>query len=227
MLLERYRKQTALPQIGKSGQEHLAKSVVTVVGCGGLGSPVLTYLACAGIGTLRLIDCDVVEESNLNRQFLHRTEAVGKEKTVSAAEILAEINPYIRLELKQEELKEENARELLTGSDVVVDCLDNLPARHVAAEACIALGIPLIEGGVSGFQGFLLVIEKPEQMLDHLGFRDPEEPAPVIGVTPGVLGCLQAAECIKWLLHLPDRLSGIMIAVDLLDMRMERIPLIS
>ena len=227
MTQKRYQKQIAISQIGKAGQERLERSVVTVIGCGGLGSPALTYLACAGIGTLRIIDNDIVEESNLNRQFLHTTDSVGMAKTESAAKRLKEINPCIRIEAIQQELTKENVKTLLTGSDVVLSCLDHLSARLIAGAACIEMGIPMIEGGVCGFQGFLSVIEEPGQMLDRLGFRDPdgqEEPA-VIGVAPGIIGTLQAAECIKWLLHLQSRSRKELLVVDLLDLRLEHIPL--
>lgn len=202
----RYERQIIIPQIGGSGQEKLKNSRVTVVGCGGLGSPVLTYLALAGVGHLRMIDCDVVSLTNLNRQFFYEEQEIDERKSETAAKFLKKRNPQITLEPIHEMLTEENALELLKDSDVVVDCVDRIEARRVVGHACSKLSIPLVEAGVHGFYGYVLPINPGKSACLECVETGPVKemiPVPAIGATVGVIGSLQAVETLKILLELP------------------------
>jgi molybdopterin/thiamine biosynthesis adenylyltransferase len=222
----RYERQLLLPQIGESGQGKLAASVVTVVGCGGLGSPVLTYLACAGVGTLRIIDCDTVSESNLNRQFLHGEQSIGMEKTASAMRTLRALNTGIRIEAHQTAVSDDNIGELIEGSDAVVDCADNVATRLTVDRGCIRAGIPLVEGGINGFSGFVMCVDREHACLGCLGYDRAvgSGPRPVLGATAGVIGSLQAMECLKLLLGAGEPLFGTLLQYDGLTGSFERIP---
>ena len=221
----RYERQLLMPQIGPEGQKKLEQSTVTVIGSGGLGSPVLTFLTCAGVGTIRIIDCDVVSESNLNRQFLHNTEDVDKLKTQSATEKLSVLNPDVNLIVINKRLDEDNAEDIIKGSDVVVDCVDNIPTRITVARACIKQNIPLVEGGVYGFYGYVIDIRRDSPCLSCIGYDKAKQktPVPVLGVTAGVIGCMQANECIKLLLGVGDPLYGRMLTYDGLSASWEEI----
>lgn len=212
----RYERQILMPQIGQKGQEKLENGKVTVIGAGGLGSPVLTYLACAGVGRIQIIDCDVVCESNLNRQFLHQTGDVGRPKVQSAKEKLTLLNPNISLSTLNTRLNAENIEECLIGSDAVVDCVDNIETRIMVARACIQLNIPLVEGGVRGFYGYVIDIGRDYPCLSCLGYDKAKQqtPVPILGVTAGVIGCMQANECIKLLLGVGEPLFGRMLNYD-------------
>lgn len=205
-----------MPQIGQEGQKKLERSTVTVIGAGGLGSPVLTYLTSAGVGTIRIIDCDVVSESNLNRQFLHNTEDVGKLKILSAKEKLSLLNPNVNFITINVRLEMDNIEEFIACSDVVVDCVDNIATRTSVARACIKLDIPLVEGGVCGFYGYVLDIGRNCACLSCLGYDkvQPKTPVPVLGVTAGAIGCMQANECIKLLLNIGEPLFGRLLNYD-------------
>lgn len=211
----RYERQTLMSQIGQEGQRKLKESTVTVIGSGGLGSPVLTYLTCAGVGTIRIVDCDVVSESNLNRQFLHNTDDLGKQKVLSAKEKLTQLNPNVTFSIINERLDKYNSEKILSESDVVVDCVDNIATRTAVAQACIKLDIPLVEGGISGFYGYVIDIGRDYPCLSCLGYDKKEKmPVPVLGVTAGVIGCMQANECIKLLLEIGEPLYGRMLNYD-------------
>ena len=202
----RYERQLIVPQIGAEGQEKLAKSKVTVIGCGGLGSPVLTYLAMAGVGHLRLIDCDAVSDTNLNRQFFYEESDVNEVKCERAAEFLKKRNSQMILEPVNELLTEKNALELLKDSDVVVDCVDRIAARKIVGWACTKLSIPLVEAGVHGFYGYVLPINPGKSACLTCMETGPVKemiPVPAIGAAVGVIGSLQAVEALKILLGLP------------------------
>jgi len=202
----RYERQLIVPQIGSEGQEKLAKSRVTVVGCGGLGSPVLTFLALAGVGHLRLIDCDVVSATNLNRQFFYEEADMDEVKCEKAAEFLKKRNPQITLEPINELLTEENALDLLKDSDVVVDCVDRIAARKIVGWACNQLNVPLVEAGVHGFYGYVLPINPGKSACLTCMETGPVKdmiPVPAIGAAVGVIGSLQAVEALKIVLGLP------------------------
>ncbi|HEX2938562.1 MAG TPA: HesA/MoeB/ThiF family protein [Ruminiclostridium sp.] len=212
----RYERQLLMPQIGQVGQKKLEQSTVTVIGAGGLGSPVLTYLTSAGVGTIRIIDCDIVSESNLNRQFLHNTEDIGKLKILSSKEKLSLLNPNVNFKVINKRLDNNNIHEIITGSDVVVDCVDNIATRIITARACIKLNIPLVEGGVCGFYGYVIDIGRDFACLSCLGYDkvQPKTPVPVLGVTAGAIGCMQANECIKLLLGVGEPLYGRLLNYD-------------
>ena len=214
--MERYERQILLDRIGVSGQEKLSRARVTVVGAGGLGSPVLTYLTEAGVGNIRVIDCDTVSLTNLNRQYLHGEKDLGREKTVSALEKLSSLNSEIRLEGISRRLNTENAEELIGNASVVVDCVDNVATRLIVNEVCIRKGIPLVEGGVKGFYGFVTVVSEESACLECLGYNSRMDGniTPVLGVTAGVIGALQASECLKLLLETGETLAGRLLQYD-------------
>ncbi len=213
----RYSRQILLPQIGEQGQKRLAESPAAVIGCGGLGAPVLTSLALAGVGKLRLIDHDRIGLSNLNRQFLYEESELDKEKCERAADFLRRRNSGIVLETVCERLTEENARRLLSGVDVIVDCVDRVETRRHAGRAARRLSVPLVEGGVHGFYGFVLsVLPGKSACLECVTAQEAEErgPVPAVGAVAGVIGSLQAVECMKILLGLPHVLYGRMLQYD-------------
>ena len=221
----RYDRQILLPQIGEEGQTKLEKATVTVIGCGGLGSPVLTYLACAGVGTLRIVDCDIVSETNLNRQFLHGEHSIGVDKTKSAVEALGAMNGDIRIEAHQMMVDEENFGALIAGSDAVVDCSDNAETRLVINRGCLRADIPLIEGGINGFSGFVLCVDREHACLGCLGYERSKKHGPlaVLGATAGIIGSLQAMECLKLLLGCGENLFGTMLQYNGLTGAFDRI----
>lgn len=222
----RYERQLIVPQIGAEGQEKLAKSRVTVVGCGGLGSPVLTYLSLAGVGHIRLVDCDAVSVTNLNRQFFYEETDVDGVKCQKSAEFLKKRNSQIILEPVNELLTEENALELLKDSDVVVDCVDRIAARKIVGWACRLLSIPLVEAGVHGFYGYVLPMNPGKSACLQCMETGPVKetlPVPAIGAAAGVIGSLQAVEALKILLGLPVSY-GVMLQYDGIYSEFEPIP---
>ncbi|HET6765043.1 MAG TPA: ThiF family adenylyltransferase, partial [Longimicrobiaceae bacterium] len=153
----RYSRHLILPEVGMEGQRKLKAARVLLVGTGGLGSPLALYLAAAGVGTLGLVDFDVVDESNLQRQVIHGTASVGRPKIDSAAERIADVNPHVRVEKHETRLTSENALEILAGYDVVVDGTDNFPTRYLVNDACVMLGKPNVYGSIFRFDGQLSV----------------------------------------------------------------------
>ena len=187
---------------GEEGQEKLKSATVLVAGCGGLGSPIMHYLAVAGIGHIRLVDKDTVEQSNLNRQILHWHRDIGKSKSQSAEEKLAELNPNIELEAFNTEISAENIDELIQGADIIVDALDNYETRMLLNRAAIRQSVPLVHGAVNGFHGQLTtVIPGKTPCIECLiPEKPPKEVFPILGCTAGVVGTMQANEVIKYLL---------------------------
>jgi molybdopterin/thiamine biosynthesis adenylyltransferase len=230
--LERYARQIMIYGFGKEGQEKLKKAKVFIAGAGGLGSPVAIYLAAAGVGTLRLVDHDTVELSNLNRQVLHWDENIGSRKADSAQAKLQKMNRDIKIEAIAETITEANVSQLVAGADVIVDAMDNLPARYLLNRAAIKKGIPFCHGAVYGFEGrAMTVIPGKTACLNcvYHGATPPREEFPVIGVTPAVIGCVQATEVIKYLVGLGELLTNRMLAYDGMSMtftelRVERDP---
>ncbi len=212
----RYERQRMMKEIGDKGQERLSRATVAVVGCGGLGSPALTYLASAGIGKLILIDSDEVSLTNLNRQFLHGTKDIGRPKVISAKEKLLDMNGDIEIQGIQEKLTPENVERMIHGADVVLDCVDNIETRILLGRACLGKNIPLIEAGVQGFYGWLMSISRESACLECMGMEHMsiDSPVPIIGTTAGVVGTLQANECIKILLGMEENLFGKMLQYD-------------
>ena len=227
----RYSRHLRLPEIGLAGQQRLKAARVLVVGCGGLGCPVLQYLAAAGVGTLGLLDFDTVDDSNLQRQVLYATADVGRPKAVVAAEKLAAQNPFITLQTHEVLLSATNALALFAGYDLVVDCSDNFATRYLVSDACVVLGRPLVFGAIFKFEGQVSVFNHQSGPTYRCLY--PQAPAPgeapgcaeigVLGVLPGLVGTLQAAEALKIILGLGEVLSGRLLLVDALAMRFETI----
>ena len=225
---ERYKRQIAIPQIGPEGQQKLAESTVVVAGAGGLGSPTLTYLTLAGVGHIRVIDCDDVSLSNLNRQFLHTEQDLKKRKTTSALESLTTWNSTVDIEVRDEWITAESVERLIGKPDVVVDCLDNITARLLVGEYCLKQNIPLVEGGIRGFYGWVTSICRESACLRCMGYHEGMEQngIPVLGATAGVIGSLQATECIKLLLGIGEPLFGRMLQYDGLSGSMDELPVL-
>ena len=230
--LRRYARHLILPEVGLEGQEKISLARVLCLGAGGLGSPVALYLAAAGIGTLGLVDFDEVELSNLQRQVLHGTPDVGRPKTESARDSLRRLNPEVNLELHPARLTSRNALEIVGAYDVVVDGTDNFPTRYLANDACVLLGKPNVYGSVFRFEG------QASLFVPRLGgpcYRClyPEPPPPgaapscaeagVLGVLPGLIGCIQATEVLKLVLGRGASLMGRLLLYDALQMTFREI----
>lgn len=222
--LVRYGRHLSLPEVGMAGQQRLKASRVLLVGLGGLGSPLALYLAAAGVGRLGLVDHDVVEASNLQRQVLYGTGDVGQPKVEIAKRRVAEVNPLIRVETHPVRFSEENARALVESYDVIVDGSDNFPTRYLVNDACVLYRKPLVWGAVERFEGQVAVFWSQHGPCYRCLFPRPPAPgtvpncaeAGVLGVLPGVVGTLQATEVIKLLLGEGDSLLGRLLVVDAL-----------
>lgn len=229
--LRRYARHVVLPQVGVAGQERLKAASVLVVGLGGLGSPAALYLAAAGIGRLGLVDCDRVDESNLQRQVLHGTSSVGMPKVESARARLRDLNPHVDLRMHGERLNVQNALALVGAYDVIIDGTDQFSARYLVNDACVIEGRPNVHGSVHRFEGQVSVFAAPGGPCYRCLF--PEPPAAgtvpncaeggVLGVLPGIVGSLQAAEAIKWIVGVGAPLVGRLLHFDALSMRMHEV----
>ena len=220
--LERYERQIMIAGFGVEGQEKLKRAKALIVGTGGLGSPVAIYLAAAGVGTIRIIDHDKVESSNLNRQVLHWDENIGMRKVDSAADKLQKLNPWVKIEAVTETVNEANVSQLTADVDLIVDALDNLPTRYLLNKAAIDKNIPFFHGAVYGFEGRAMTIIPGETACLKCIYQDavtPQEKFPVIGVTPAVIGCIQATEVIKYVAGLGKPLTNILLNYDALEMK--------
>ncbi|MDR3077259.1 MAG: molybdopterin-synthase adenylyltransferase MoeB, partial [Planctomycetota bacterium] len=224
----RYSRHLILPRVGPEGQERLKNSRVLVVGAGGLGSPASLYLAAAGVGRIGLMDSDEVEESNLQRQVLHGVRDVGRPKTDSGKERLQALNPLIEVETFNFRLAAANAFDVIGGYDLVLDGTDNFPTRYLANDACVILKKPYVYGSVFRFEGQASVFGLPGGPCYRCFFAEPPPPgaappcgeAGVLGVLPGIIGCIQAAESIKLLLgERENSLSGRLLLLDAWTMR--------
>jgi len=219
---KRYDRQIMIYGFGEEGQEKLKQAKAFIAGAGGLGSPAAIYLAAAGIGTIRIADHDTVELSNLNRQVLHRDEDIGSGKADSASAKLRKLNPDIRIESITDTITEANASRLVGDSDLIVDAMDNLPTRYLLNKTAIDKGIPFFHGAVYGFEGrAMTVIPGKSACLNcvYHGVTAPEEKFPVVGVTPAVIGSIQAAEVIKYLTGLGELLTNRLLNYDALSMK--------
>ncbi len=215
----RYHKHIILPQIGKDGQEKLKKSSVLVVGAGGLGSAVCYYLAAAGVGYIGIIDPDLVELSNLQRQILHNEEHLGMLKAVSAMINLKKLNSEINILPYPEEINKKNAQKYISPYDVVVACPDNFKTRFMLNEICFKLEKPLVVGAASEFEGHVFDVIPPEGPCYNCifeGAKDEEEERGIFSPVPGVIGSLQAIETLKILLQIGELLQGRMLIYDAL-----------
>ncbi len=228
---ERYSRHLRLPQVGIAGQLALQQARVLLVGAGGLGSPAAFYLAAAGVGSLRIVDDDVVERSNLQRQILHSEERLGHAKVESASATLAALNPRTRVEALRKRLEATNVDALLQDVDVVLDGADNFPTRYLLSDACVRLAKPLVYAAVHRFEGQVSVFDAGRQRGVSPCYRClfPEAPGPdeapncseagVLGVLPGVMGLLQATEALKLIIGIGESLSGRLLHFDALSMR--------
>jgi molybdopterin/thiamine biosynthesis adenylyltransferase/rhodanese-related sulfurtransferase len=221
----RYARHVRLPEVGEAGQVRLLGSKALIVGAGGLGSPVALYLAAAGVGTIGIVDDDVVDSSNLQRQVLHSMDRIGLPKVESAREALLGINPDVKVEAHRERLQASNALSIIAGYDVVIDGGDNFPTRYLVNDACLRLRVPSVHGSIFRFEGQASVFvpyQGPCYRCLH-PLPPPPELAPscaeagVLGVIPGVIGTIQAMEAIKVLLGIGDTLSGRLLLYDGLD----------
>ncbi len=232
--ISRYARHISLPEIGIQGQEKLKNSSIAVIGTGGLGSPLLIYLAAAGIGRLGIVDFDVVEYSNLQRQIIHSTNSVGILKTDSAKERILKINPYCQVDLFNQKLTSSNALEILNPYDVICDCSDNFPTRYLINDSCLILNKPNIYGSIARFEGQVSVFNLKQ---DSPNYRDliPTPPpidlipscseAGVIGILPGIIGTIQAAEAIKIITNVGFPLNGRLLIFNALNMSFKELTL--
>lgn len=239
---DRYSRHVLLPEVGEAGQARLLRSKVLVIGAGGLGSPACLYLAAAGVGTLGLVDADVVDASNLQRQVLHATSRVGHPKVESAETVLRDLNPDVKVVGYRERLTSKNVERLFGDYDVVVDGTDNFPTRYLVNDASVWLGKPVVHGSIFRFDGQLTTF-LPAKAAAKLGLDAgpcyrclyPEPPpahlapscqeAGVLGILPGVIGLLQATETIKLLLGRGEPLVGRLLTYDSLKMKFRELRL--
>jgi molybdopterin/thiamine biosynthesis adenylyltransferase len=214
--LERYHRQMLIHNWGKEGQKKLRSATVFIAGAGGLGSPVAIYLTVAGIGKIRICDHGAPELSNLNRQILHAENDIGKNKSLSAQESLNALNPHVMVEPLTDMISEETVEKLVGDSHIILDCLDNFPARHILNRYAVKKGLPFIHAGIYGLSGQLTFIQTPDTPCLHCIFPGSPPPAvfPVAGVTPGVIGVLEATETIKWLVGIGKNLKGRLLIWD-------------
>ncbi len=218
---KRYDRQIMIKGIGEDGQEKLKRAKVVIAGGGGLGSPVSIYLAAAGVGTIRIVDHDRVELSNLNRQVLHWDKDIGRSKVESAAEKLSQLNRSVKIEPVGETISEANISRLVAGFDLIVDAMDNLPTRYLLNKAAIENHIPFFHGAIYGLEGRAMTIIPGKTACLRCVYRGlvPQEKFPVIGVTPAVIGCIQATEVIKYITGIGKLLTNRMLVYDGLNMR--------
>ena len=220
----RYNRHLILPEVGVEGQKKLKAASVLVVGAGGLGSPLALYLAAAGVGRLGLVDFDVVDESNLHRQVIHGTSDLGRSKLDSARDRLREVNPHVCVDLFDTRFSSENALDILHGYDLVADGTDNFPTRYLVNDASVLSGIPNVYASIFRFEGQVSVFGAPGGPCYRCVYPEPPPPGlvpscaegGVLGVLPGIVGSLQAAEVIKMILGMGDPLVGRLLLVDTL-----------
>ena len=232
--ISRYARHISLPEIGIQGQEKLKASSIACIGTGGLGSSLLIYLAAAGIGRIGIIDFDVVESSNLQRQIIHTTNSIGISKTHSAKEHILKINPYCQVDLFNQKLTNSNALEILKLYDVICDCSDNFPTRYLINDACLLLKKPNIYGSIARFEGQASVFNLKEESpnyRDLLPTPPPRELIPscseagVMGILPGIIGTIQAAETIKIITNIGHPLDGRLLIFNALKMNFKELTL--
>lgn len=230
---ERYSRHLILPEVGLEGQKRLKAASVLCIGTGGLGSPLLLYLAAAGVGRIGIVDFDVVDHSNLQRQVIHGTSWVGKPKIESAKNRILEINPYCQVDLYNTMISSANALEIMAPYDLVVDGTDNFPTRYLVNDACVLLNKPNVYGSIFRFEGQATVFNYQEGP----NYRDlyPEPPPPgmvpscaeggVLGILPGIIGVIQATETVKIILGQGTTLSGRLLLFNALEMKFRELKL--
>jgi len=231
--MARYARHLILPEVGVEGQRKLKAARVLCVGTGGLGSPLALYLTAAGIGTLGLVDFDVVDESNLQRQIIHATPDVGKKKIDSAAAKLEALNPYTRIVKHETMLTSANAMEIFAGYDIVADGTDNFPTRYLVNDACVLSGKPNVYGSIFRFDGQASIFATPQGPCYRCLYPEPPPPGlvpscaegGVLGILPGLVGLIQATEVIKLVLGAPEPLVGRLLLVDAWRMKFRELKL--
>ncbi len=225
--LRRYSRHLILPEVGLEGQKKLKAASVLLVGAGGLGSPLALYLAAAGVGRLGLVDFDVVDETNLQRQVLHGTKDVGRPKLESARDRILDINPYVQVDLYETRLTSENALDIIKEYDLVADGTDNFPTRYLVNDACVLAGKPNVYASIFRFEGQVSVFGTPDGPCYRCLYPEPPPPGlvpscaegGVLGVLPGLVGTIQATEVIKMILGIGTPLIGRLLLIDALHMQ--------
>jgi len=231
--LARFNRHIILPQVGLEGQEKLKQAKVLCIGAGGLGSPISLYLAAAGVGTMGLVDFDVVDESNLQRQIAHATADIGRPKVESARDKLIGINPFMAVNLHGDGIKRNNVRDIVRGYDIVVDGTDNFPTRYLVNDACVLEDKPLIYASIFQFEGQATVFHYRNGPCYRCLYPEPPPPGlvpscaegGVLGVLPGVIGVIQATETIKIILNQGTTLAGRLLLYDAMDMKFREVKL--
>ncbi|HUL69324.1 MAG TPA: molybdopterin-synthase adenylyltransferase MoeB [Gemmatimonadales bacterium] len=229
----RYSRHLLLPEVGVEGQRKLKQARVLLVGAGGLGSPASLYLAAAGVGTIGLVEFDLVDSTNLQRQIVHGTSTVGQPKLASAEARLKDLNPFVKVEGFETRLTSENALEILREFDVIVDGTDNFPTRYLVNDACVLLGKPNVYGSIFRFEGQASVFSAAEGPCYRCLYSEPPPPGlvpscaegGVLGVLPGIIGSIQALETIKLILGAGDSLIGRLVLFDALRLRFRELKL--
>ncbi len=231
--IARYSRHLIMPEVALDGQKKLKSARVLTIGAGGLGSPLALYLAAAGIGTLGVVDFDVVDESNLQRQIIHGTSDVGRPKMESAQDRIKDINPNVHVEAYEEALTSENALEIFKDFDIIVDGTDNFPTRYLVNDACVLLKKPNVYGSIFRFEGQASVFYAEEGPCYRCLYPEPPPPGlvpscaegGVLGILPGIIGTIQATETVKLILGTGKPLIGRLLLYDALDMRFREMKL--
>lgn len=229
--IKRYARHIILSEIGGKGQQKLLEAKVLLIGAGGLGSPAGYYLAAAGVGTLGIVDFDVVDLSNLQRQILHSTEDLDRPKTESAKETIQALNPDVEVRTYREKLTSENILSIIEGYDIVVDGCDNFPTRYLVNDACVMKGKPDVYGSIFRFEGQATVFDGKRGPCYRCLYPEPPPPgmvpscqeAGVLGVLPGFVGTIQALEAIKLILGIGTSLIGRLLLFDALGMELKEV----
>jgi len=229
--VERYSRQILLPQIGGKGQEKLLAARILILGAGGLGSPVAAYLAGAGVGTLGIVDSDVVELNNLHRQIVYSSEDIGRKKAEAAQSRLQKVNPEIKIVPYVLRLTSENIMEIIKNYDIIVDGSDNFPTRYLVNDACVLANKTLVHGAFFKFEGQAMVIKPFEGPCYRCMFSEPPPPgavpscqeAGVLGALAGVIGLIQATETLKLILEIGEPLIGKLVIFNALEMNFRRV----
>jgi len=231
--IERYSRHLILPEVGLEGQKKLKAASVLCVGTGGLGAPLTMYLAAAGVGRIGLVDFDVVDASNLQRQIIHGTSWIGKPKIDSATDRLQEINPYVEIVRYPVRLSSENALDICRDYDIIIDGTDNFPTRYLVNDACVLLGKPNVYGSIFRFEGQATVFNYEDGPCYRCLYPEPPPPGlvpscaegGVLGILPGVIGVIQATEAVKIILGVGTTLKGRLMLYDALNMKFRELKL--
>src|SRR5579872_2998462 len=229
----RYSRHLIMPEVGMEGQQKLKAAKVLCIGTGGLGSPLALYLAAAGVGTLGLVDFDVVDYTNLQRQIIHTTTDVGRKKLDSAAEKLKAINPFVEIKKFDTRLSSENALEIFADFDIIADGTDNFPTRYLVNDACVLTGKPNVYGSIFRFEGQASIFAAEEGPCYRCLYPEPPPPGlvpscaegGVLGILPGLVGVIQATEVVKLILGTGDLLIGRLLLIDALGMKFRELKL--